>query len=79
MKTKIIILITAIAGVLFAGCRKDMQYKRASCDRSNSEFKQLYSGLAAKSEWKDFIFLDTEVHEYSFEVSAQKEICAIGY
>ncbi len=52
----------------------------ASCDTTNSAFRQLYlnskntlSGSTENSTW------DLLTHEYSFKVSVAKTICAIGY
>jgi hypothetical protein len=49
-----------------------------TCDESNSPFQSLFL-MAATSGLEERISIDTEVHEYSFELTADKTLCKIGY
>ena len=48
------------------------------CDESTSEFQSLFQTMI-NDGYEDKLFIDTEIHEYSFTLSADKEVCKIGY
>lgn len=48
------------------------------CPNANSPFQLLYNDLVSNN-YDDSRFMDTEIHEYTFELSAAAEICKIGY
>lgn len=50
-----------------------------SCEIENSTFRQLYQDIMLDSSVIEYTQLDAEVHGYTFEVSANKQICSIGY
>ncbi len=56
------------------GCKND----DPPCDYSNSEFQTLYQSLIS-SGYTDATSYDTEIHEYTFTLSENKEVCEIGY
>ncbi len=49
------------------------------CDNSNTEFKQMFTGLLLAPTTHESTTLDNEVHEYSFRVATPKKICSLGY
>jgi hypothetical protein len=52
----------------------------ATCDDTNTEFKQLYNQTVASSILNhDIINYDSEIHSYTFEVTTAKTICSVGY
>ena len=57
-------------------CRK--QKVKISCDHSSSSFQSIFQSMIL-NEHTDEVFFDTEVHEYSFVLSEDKEVCEIGY
>ncbi|HAW50836.1 MAG TPA: hypothetical protein DCX54_00690 [Flavobacteriales bacterium] len=48
------------------------------CNNPNYDFQGLVHSLI-KSGYTDKITMDVEVHEYSFTLTANKEVCMIGY
>lgn len=48
------------------------------CDESTSEFQSLFQSMINDGH-EDRVFLDTRFHEYSFSLTADKEVCKIGY
>lgn len=48
------------------------------CDSSTSDFQTLFQNMI-NNGYTEKVTFDTEIHEYTFEVSADKEICKIGY
>lgn len=51
---------------------------KTSCDHSSSSFQSIFQSMIL-NEHSDEVFFDTEVHEYSFVLSEDKEVCEIGY
>jgi len=49
-----------------------------SCDESTSDFQNLFQSMITSGH-EDKLFIDTEIHEYTFTLSADKEVCKIGY
>ena len=64
------ILITGLS------CRK--HEVKSSCDHSSSSFKAIFQNMTL-NEYMDEAFFDTEIHEYSFVLMEDKEVCEIGY
>lgn len=50
-----------------------------SCNTVNTTFSQLYSSVVALPGHQNNNTFDTEIHEYTFTLSANKTICSIGY
>jgi hypothetical protein len=64
------ILITGLS------CRK--HEVKSSCDHSSSSFQAIFQNMTL-NEYMDEAFFDTEIHEYSFVLMEDKEVCEIGY
>lgn len=82
MKTnfkKIGVFFLAITATLSCN-NDDNQNQPSSCNTANSEFSQLYATtLASNSSFTDVTTMDLLTHEYTFELSANKTVCSIGY
>lgn len=50
-----------------------------ACNNVNTDFDQLYNSVVALPGHLNDITFDTEIHEYTFQLSANKTICSIGY
>ena len=48
------------------------------CDNTSSEFQSIFQNMITSGHTDDVTF-DTEIHEYTFTLSANKEVCEIGY
>ena len=62
--------------VIGFSCRK--QEVKSSCDHSSSSFQSIFQSMIL-NEHTDEVFFDTEIHEYSFVLLEDKEVCEIGY
>ncbi len=62
--------------IIFSCCSSDEP--ESICDESTSEFQSLFQSMIASGHSDDVTF-DTEIHEYTFVLSADKELCKIGY
>ena len=49
------------------------------CNTSNTDFQQIYSNLLATANHVNINSFDTEIHEYTFTLSANKALCSVGY
>jgi hypothetical protein len=73
MKTqKTIFLILAI---FIFGCGKN---NNPPCDTISSEFQTIFQNMIANGHTEEVTY-DTEIHEYTFTLSANREVCMIGY
>lgn len=71
-------LLLTISIVVYAiSCTQDKD-ELLECDPSYSEFKNIYESLIVGGHI-DGDWIDTEIHEYSFNVSSARELCMIGY
>lgn len=61
---------------LVASCDDDDN--SAACNQASSEFQAVFQDMISKGHTDDVTF-DTEIHEYSFTLTANREICEIGY
>ena len=62
--------------IIVLSCRK---YEvKSSCDHSSSSFQSIFQNMIL-NEYTDEAFFDTEIHEYSFVLTEDKEVCEIGY
>ena len=62
--------------IIGLSCRK--QEVKRSCDHSSSSFQSIFQNMIL-NEHTDEVFFDTEIHEYSFVLLEDKEVCKIGY
>jgi hypothetical protein len=51
----------------------------AACNTVNTDFDQLFNSVVALPGHVNDITFDTEIHEYTFQLSVNKTICSIGY
>ena len=51
----------------------------SACDSTNTPFQQLYLSLTERSDFKNLVSFDTEIHEYTFIMDTSGEICSFGY
>lgn len=75
------VLILMMVTLFFTACNKKDEMDsevETTCDNSTSEFQSLFQGLV-NAGYDDEITMDTEIHEYTFQLSADMEICQIGY
>ncbi|WP_310557391.1 hypothetical protein [Flavobacterium sp.] len=49
------------------------------CTTVNTTFDQLYNNVVALPGYVNDVTYDTEIHEYTFQLSANKTICSVGY
>jgi len=75
MKQFKLYLILLCAFSIF-GCGKDCE--RNPCDNTTSEFQTIFQSMIS-SGYTDEVTYDTEIHEYTFTLSANREVCEIGY
>lgn len=76
---KTLSLILVIASI-FMACKKvddDGFVTTSQCDNGNADFNALYISLI-DSNHTDRVTADTEIHEYTFTLSENKEVCEIG-
>ncbi|MCM4173952.1 hypothetical protein DHD32_21000 [Arenibacter sp. TNZ] len=74
MKKLILILVFG-----FISCSPDdNNVPDSDCDNSTSEFQTLYQNMITSGH-TDTVTYDTEIHEYTFELSTTEEVCGIGY
>lgn len=76
MKTVHFVLIVALSSLL--ACNKDESVPKAPTPPP-TPFNQLYANVVATSPNQNEVFIDLEVHEYFFEVSAIETLSKIGY
>ncbi|MCS7017861.1 MAG: hypothetical protein RMJ87_02445 [Cytophagales bacterium] len=69
-------IVFAFVIASFMGCNPDSPLP--TCDTSNSEFQTIFQNMLATGH-NDQVFIDTEVHEYTFTLSTTKSLCKIGY
>ena len=50
-----------------------------ACTTVNTAFDQLYNNVVALPGHVNDVTFDTEIHEYTFQLSANKSICSVGY
>lgn len=66
----------------FVNCNNDddnpVYEPEAVCDTNNSEFDQLYQSIVNNNNVDDF-WMDLITHSYNFKLSANKNLCKIGY
>ena len=83
MNIKQSILSIILVTVLFTSCNNEDDSEIEliqTCEIENSTFKQLYEDImVSDTEVFEDTQLDAEVHEYTFQVSSNKQICSIGY
>ena len=48
------------------------------CDNTSSEFQTIFQSMISSGH-TDQVTYDTEIHEYTFTLSANREVCEIGY
>lgn len=73
-------LLLALASI-FMACKKeddDGFVTTSKCVGGNADFNALYLSLI-ESNHTDDVTADTEIHEYTFTLSEDKEVCEIGY
>tara|TARA_R110002049_G_scaffold64019_2_gene169543 strand:+ start:1149 stop:1718 length:570 start_codon:yes stop_codon:yes gene_type:complete len=74
MKKLILILVFGIISC----SPDDNNVPDLDCDNSTSEFQTLYQNMLTSGH-TDKVTYDTEIHEYTFELSTTEEVCEIGY
>jgi hypothetical protein len=73
MKKLILILVFGIIS-----CTPDDGDPTVLCDNSSSDFQTLYQNMLGSGH-TDKVTYDTEIHEYTFVLSLDQEVCEIGY
>lgn len=73
---KFIFIISSI-GIYALSCTQEKD-ELMECDPNYSEFKNIFTGTLA-SGYSDEVTMDTEVHEYTFNLSNPQELCMVGY
>ena len=73
MKKLMLILVLGIVS-----CTPDDGDPTVFCDNSTSDFQTLYQNTIIAGH-SDNVTYDTEIHEYTFMLSASQEVCEIGY
>jgi len=71
-----IFTLLVFSSLIISSCGDDDT--RQLCDNSNSPFQSLFQSLITSGHTDDVTF-DTEIHEYTFTLSSNKEVCEIGY
>lgn len=71
------IYLVALSLIFFIGCDEDVD-NSIQCNNTNSEFQSIFKNMLSSGYEEDVSF-DTEIHEYTFTLSADREICKIGY
>ena len=72
---KKVILFTLLA-VSILSCKKEDE--ETVCNGSNNDFSNLYNQLIS-SGYTDETTMDTEIHQFYFQLSKEMEVCKIGY
>lgn len=70
------IYLVTLSLIFVIGC--DNEDIQVSCNNTTSEFQSIYKNLITIG-YKEYVSFDTEIHEYTFTLSADKEVCKIGY
>ncbi len=78
---KYIKFLGILFSILLISCGSDDDpIVTATCDSTNTEFKQLYNQTVASTVLNnDIVNYDSEIHSYTFEVTTAKTICSVGY
>jgi hypothetical protein len=74
MKKLILILVFGIISCT----PDDSNLPESDCDNSTSDFQTLYQNMLGSGHM-DKVTYDTEIHEYTFMLSSDQEVCEIGY
>jgi hypothetical protein len=77
-KVSLTLIVFAIISMFSIGCTPTTPPTPA-CSTINTLFHQIYTATAAISGNVDVVTYDSEVHEYSFTLSANKTVCSVGY
>jgi hypothetical protein len=81
MKTtfKLLTLIL-LAGTAFTGCKKDAADPAVDCaTSSNRDIEAFFNTIHSQPQYNLYEMMDLTTHEYEFTVSADIQICGIGY
>ena len=62
--------------IIGLSCRK--QEVKSSCDPSSTSFQSIFQNMTLNGHTDD-VHYDTEIHEYTFVLSQEKEVCELGY
>ena len=73
---KFIIIFSGIA-IYAISCTQEKD-ELLDCDPSFSSFKNIFDASLASGH-SDEVTMDTEIHEYTFNLSVAREVCMIGY
>lgn len=73
---KYIVIFSGIA-IYALSCTQEKD-ELLECDPNYSEFKNIFEGTLASGH-VDEVTMDTEIHEYTFNLSTAKELCMVGY
>jgi len=73
---KFIFIISGIA-IYALSCTQEKD-DILDCDPSHSEFKEVFGAMLGSGHANE-ITMDTEVHEYTFNVASPKSVCLIGF
>jgi hypothetical protein len=71
------IYLVALSLIFVFGCDEDVD-NSIQCNNSTSEFQSIFKNMLSSGYEEDVSF-DTEIHEYTFTLSADREVCKIGY
>lgn len=70
------IYLLLLFSISIASCEDDIDSK--TCDNSSSEFQSIFQSLVSNGH-TDTETYDSEIHEYSFSLTSNKDVCKIGY
>jgi hypothetical protein len=79
MRTNLALFLMSWPIIFLFSCTDDDDMVAVlTCDTTTSEFQDLYASLLANG-YLDRVFYDTEIHEYTFQLDVDAEVCAFGY
>lgn len=82
MKTKYVklfsLFLIAFISFLSTGCGSSST-DPTPCSTTGTYFQAIYSNTATAAGNTDMVTYDSEIHEYSFRLSANKTVCSVGY
>lgn len=71
---KLYVILLCVFSIV--GCGDDDE--PSPCDNTSSEFQTIFQSMIISGH-TDEVSYDTEIHEYTFTLSANREVCEIGY
>lgn len=72
------LFLIAVISYLSTGCGPSTTTP-APCNTTGTDFQAIYSNTTTAAGNTDMVTYDSEIHEYSFRLSANKTVCSVGY